>query len=177
MSQRDSRRRDTEKAMRAFARLMAGDDPAAVMREAEVARGHKLVPVGSVAWLPAQDWGARDVVSTHGSEVRLVAIGARQPRNGAFTQLLAGIAAAGLRPVVICPLFTMTAILIHWGWDCVAAGHSFETREEQWRPPPGWQARTRAAAPEGPVVAAGGETRAGGPVCRPGGEIAGDGDG
>jgi len=139
---------DIEKAMGIFLRLMAGDDPAQMMREAEVHKGFTIVPVGSVPWLPAKDWGRRDVVSTDGIEVRLVAITAKRPRQGAFRRLLAGIEAAGLRPVIVCPLPVMETIMIRWGWRCRQIGIEFDEREDQWRPPRR-EARTEAAASAG----------------------------
>lgn len=139
--------RDVERVMRVFARLLAGDDPAAMMREAEVKKGHKLVPVGSVKWLPKKEWRRDAVVSRAGREVRLVAIMAREPGAGAFRRLLDGIAAAGLKPVVVCPMPTMTSILIRWGWRCREVGDSFDTREDQWRPPLRHTAARRAAFP------------------------------
>jgi hypothetical protein len=140
---------DLEKAMQVFLRMMAGDDPAAMLREAEVHKGYRLVPVGSVDWLPAEDWGKHDVVSTDGHEVRLVAISANRRHTGAFKRLLAGIEAAGMRPVVVCPLFEMKLILRGWGWRCREIGVEFDEREDQWRPPRHRQARREAAASAG----------------------------
>jgi len=160
---------DLEKAMQVFLRMMAGDDPAAMMCEAEVAKGYTLIPVGSVPWLPACDWGERDVVSTDGHEVRLVAIGAKRKRNGAFTDLVSAILAEGKLPVVICPLDDMRSILRRWGWTSRLIGVEFDEREDQWRPRPGWEPRTEAFASAGTGTPTTGSTAAGGPTSRQGG--------
>jgi hypothetical protein len=159
-------RDDIDKAVEAFLRLVSGDDPAAMLREAEVHKGYTLVPVGSVDWLPAEDWTATDVVSTDGHEVRLVAIKAKQPRNGAFTRLVAGIMAAKLTPVVICPMSGMEMIMRYWGWRHREIGVDFDTHEDQWRPPRHWQARTEAAASAGTGTPPMASASAGGPDRR-----------
>lgn len=106
-----------------------------VLRDHEIEQGYWPVPVGSVPWLPAEDWNEHDVVAMHGDEVRIVAIAARKPYSGAFKRLLAGIAAAGLKPVVVMPLEEMTEILTKWGWRGRHVGHDYATFETQWRPP------------------------------------------
>jgi hypothetical protein len=156
-------RNDLEKAMDIFLKILGGDDPAGMMREAEVHKGFTVVPVGSVPWLPASDWGPRDVVSTDGVEVRLVAIGAKRPRNGAFTLLLSGILSAGLRPVIICPMPVMRGIMRRWGWLYREIDGEFDEREEQWRPPRGWRPRGEAFASAGTGTPAEATAAAGGP--------------
>jgi hypothetical protein len=160
---------DIEKAVQAFLRLLSGDDPAAMLRETEVAKGYRLVPVGSVSWLPAEDWGKDDVVTTNGIEVRLVAIKAKQPRNGAFTRLLAALLAARLTPVVVCPMDDMEGVLRRWGWKHREIGVDFDTREDQWRPPVGWEPRTEARASDGTGPPPKASAAAGGPDSRQGG--------
>lgn len=114
---------------------VAGRVPAwKILADAETARGFTIVRVGSVPWLPAADWHANDCVSLAGKDVRIVAVAARRPRTGALGRLVAGITAAGLQPVVICPFPDTKAILTKWGWRGRHVGDSFETREEQWRP-------------------------------------------
>jgi hypothetical protein len=165
------RRSDAEQVMAAFNRLMAGDDPAAMMREAEVHKGYRLVPVGSVRWLSLEDWGANNVVSTDGHEVRLVAIGAKRPHTGAFKRLVAAIEAAGYRPVIVCPLFEMERIMRSWGWKRREVGVEFDEREEQWRPPSHWEARGGAAVSAGTGTPARASAPAGGPASRQGGSV------
>lgn len=116
-------------------RVLSSDVPAwKVLRDHEIELGHWPVPVGSVPWLPAKDWHEHDCVAMDGDEVRLVAIAARRPHTGALGRLLAGIAAAGLRPVVVNPMDEMEGILRAWGWRRVRVGHDYVTNEEQWRP-------------------------------------------
>lgn len=119
-------------ALSVILRMLAepGYDPVRAMLKEEIARGYVPVPVGSVDWLPTADWHPRDVVSSDGVEVRIVAIAARNPGTGAFRRLIAGIEAAGMRPVVVCPLTDMEEIMRHWGWATVRIGG-----EVQCRPP------------------------------------------
>lgn len=120
-----------------LAELLKGKPAWMAMRDAEIMKGHQWVPVGSVKWLPARDWHKNDCVSiTKDGEVRLVAIAAKRPRSGALRRLLAGIEAAGFRPVIVCPIGRqMPAILAKWGWVLTKVGATFYTREDQWRPP------------------------------------------
>lgn len=100
--------------------------PMAGMTASEVARGYVPVPVGSVPWLPLDDWHATDLVTLDGKEVRIVAIVANNPHTGAFKRLLAGIEAAGLSPVVIAALPELEAILRRWRWR--------KNARKEWRP-------------------------------------------
>jgi hypothetical protein len=114
--------------------VAAGKPMWAILRDEEVARGYVPVPVGSVPWLPADEWHEHDVVSLHGDAVRIVAIMARRPGCGAFTRLVTDILAAGLIPVVVCPLARMRTILTRWGWQHRETGSTFEDREDLWQP-------------------------------------------
>jgi hypothetical protein len=143
-----------------------GYDPVKEMLREEIALGYVPVPVGSVDWLPLSDWHPRDVVSSDGVEVRIVAIMAREPGTGAFRRLVAGIESAGLRPVIVCPLPGMTEIMGRWGWACVRIGD-----EVQCRPPIKNKARREALTSAGTEGPAGGSACAGGPSTRQSGEI------
>lgn len=106
------------------------------LRTQEVAKGHRIMPPGSVSWFPAADWHENDCISvTKDGEVRIVAVYAQRPGSGAFRRLIDGITLAGLVPVVVCPFPVMELILTNWGWRQSHVGDSFETREDQWRPP------------------------------------------
>lgn len=123
------------------------------LRAMEVMRGHRWVRVGSVPWLPSSDWHEHDCISLDGDEVRLVAIAARKPGTGAFRKLIWAIEAAGLKPVVICPVGRiMPAIMKRWGWVETRAGHNFETWEDQWRPPAPVEGQGEATAAAGSPV-------------------------
>lgn len=124
----------TDPIMRQFLLDIASGLPwEQIMRRNEVREGHKIVMPGDVAWLPKSDWPSHIVISMDGEEVRIVAIIATVRGAGAFKRLVRGIVEAGLKPVVIEPLFDMPSILRKWGW----AGKKVETRtgpEYQWRP-------------------------------------------
>lgn len=141
--------------------LTGGGSGAENLCRIETSRGHQIVPVGSVPWLPAEDWGPRDVVAVDGTEVRIVAITSNRPGTGALRRMLAGIEAAGLTPVIVCPFEQMTAILERWGWSKAEVGHDFDTRADEWRPPAGWQALGRARPAGRSRTAAKAATRAG----------------
>lgn len=106
---------------------------AEIMREDEVAAGRRIILPGDTSWLPASDWPHDVVVSQDGREVRIIAIYARQPGQGAFRRMVDGIIAAGLVPVVIAPSQEMRATLKRWHWRCRYAGAGVH-EEEQWRP-------------------------------------------
>lgn len=146
--------------------LTGGGDGAENLCQMERAKGHQIVVVGSVSWLPAKDWGPRDVVALDGDEVRIVAITANRRGTGAFRRLILGIEAAGLKPVVICPFETMRGILERWGWEQAEVGHDFDTRADEWRPPAGWSLSGRPWPVGRCRTAAKTETRAGEPASR-----------
>lgn len=93
---------------------------------AEAALDFDPVPVGSVPWLPLADWSRHAVVTRSRRRVRIVLISAREPGTGAFRRLISGIRAAGLKPVVVCPLGHMEAILKRWGWKRRRANGDWE---------------------------------------------------
>ncbi len=116
-----------------FTALDSGQRMEDIMRADERAKGYRVVLPGEVPWLPAEDWHQTIVVSIDGKRVRLVAILASRPGNGAFRRLVAAIQAAGLIPVVIEPTREMRETLTRWRWKRRYAGYGFET-EEHWRP-------------------------------------------
>lgn len=104
-----------------------------IMRENEREAGNEVIVPGSVDWLPAVDWDPTIVVSRRGRDVRLIAILAANPGNGAFRRLVAAIQEAGLVPVIIAPSLEMRETVRRWGWYRRYVGSGFE-QEEQWRP-------------------------------------------
>lgn len=117
--------------------------PVEAMLEDERAAGNAIIRPGTVDWFPTLDWPDDVVVSTRNELVRIVAIKARRPGNGAFSRMITGIAADGRTPLVVEPMFNMPGILSRWGWSRQVVGLGFE-KEEQWRPTRAWLA-TRAA--------------------------------
>jgi len=104
-----------------------------IMRDDERALGHTPVIPGDVPWLSPADWPHHVVVSLAGSKVRIIAIVANEPGNGAFRRLIDGIAAANLTPVVIAPSNEMRATLKRWGWRERSRGYGL-SHEERWSP-------------------------------------------
>lgn len=104
-----------------------------VMRADERAKGHRVVVPGGEPWLPAVDWDATSVVSVDGNVVRLVAILALNPGNGAFRRLIAAIQTAGLTPHISTPTREMRDTLRRWGWKGKHRGWGDDV-EEIWKP-------------------------------------------
>lgn len=113
--------------------LESGEGIHALMRADEAAAGRKVVVPGDVPWLPAEDWDPTIVVSIDGRRVRLVAILAKNPGNGAFRRLVAAIEAAGLEPTIVCPTNEMRATVKRWGWKRRDVGRDWN-HEELWYP-------------------------------------------
>jgi hypothetical protein len=111
--------------------------PSEAMKEDERAMGFTPVSPGEVPWLAVADWQPTGVISIKGKIVRIVAIKAIVPRTGAFSRLITGIAKAGLRPVVVEPMFDMPDILRRWGWSHRIIG-SGKDRQEVWQPSLTW---------------------------------------
>jgi hypothetical protein len=82
----------------------------------EIAAGYRIVRVGEAPWLPLEDWDTSSIVSQGRFRVRLVALRARNPGNGAFTRLVATIQAEGRLPVVVEPFNDLAMILKRWNW-------------------------------------------------------------
>lgn len=116
-----------------FAELNSGKKMHEIMRENERRDGARVVVPGEVQWLSAADWHPTVVVSVAGRSVRLVAILANSPGNGAFRRTVAAIMAAGLVPTVIEPTHAMRATMKRWKWKCRHVGYGMNS-EEQWRP-------------------------------------------
>lgn len=104
-----------------------------IMRADEQARGNTVVVPGEVDWLPVEDWHETVVVSQADREVRLIAILAKRPGEGAFRRLVDAIRRAGLTPVVVAPSLEMRATLRRWGWRQRNVGGGWD-QEEQWLP-------------------------------------------
>jgi hypothetical protein len=102
----------------------------------EIKAGRAVVQPGC-EWpfvIPAEDWTYPVVISHDGREVRIIAIHAAAPGNGAFRRLIDNIAAAGLSPVVVEPVgVVMPAIMKRWGWRGRVVGKGFN-RFWEWRP-------------------------------------------
>lgn len=125
---------------------------AGVMIDQEIAAGRQPIQPGATEPFdfPAADWTFPQVVSLDGREVRLVAILANAPGNGAFRRLIANIRAAGLAPVVIAPVgVVMPAIMERWGWRQTIIGSGWEVFDE-WRPDDGRAFRGQQTTPDGP---------------------------
>ncbi len=112
-----------------------GRNMADIMREDERARGHTIIVPQPTGWFPSADWPDDVVASLDGRTVRLVAIYARTPGQGAFHRLISAIQASGRTPCILGPLSPdMQAIMKKWKWKRRDVGHDFETREERWEP-------------------------------------------
>jgi len=103
---------------RQFGALFGDAKPLDTIRTLQIGKGYMPIAVGSVSWLPAEDWSPDTVVTQAmlARRVRLVLLVARQPRTGALKRLVAAIAFAGLEPAVIAPSGDLEAILGRWGW-------------------------------------------------------------
>lgn len=106
-----------------------------IMRRDEIERGRLVIRPGDAPWFSASEWEPTCVASMQGDDVRLIAILARRPGEGAFRRLIASIVAAGKRPVVVAPSVEMRATLKRWGWRGRTVGRDIET-EERWTPRP-----------------------------------------
>lgn len=104
-----------------------------IMRDDERARGNEIIIPGEVDWLTADDWDPTVVVSRRKSEIRLIAILAKNQGRGAFRRLVVGIRSAGLTPVIIAPSIEMAATMRRWQWHRRYVGSGAE-QEEQWLP-------------------------------------------
>jgi len=130
----------TQQMMNAlFATLNDGRPMHEIMRANEREAGFIVVLPGDVPWLSVADWHPTITVSRNGNDVRLVAILANNPGNGALRRTVQGIINAGLVPVVIEPTHEMRATMQRWKWKRRIVGHGFFDREEQWRPRKNWK--------------------------------------
>lgn len=114
---------------RLFAQLDRGASVADIMREDERMAGYKVIRPGDIPWLSLEDWDPSIVVSLDGNRVRLVAILARNPGNGALRSLIAAIEAQGLVPQIIAPTHEMRVTVKRWGWRMRMKGSGFEAQE------------------------------------------------
>lgn len=123
------------------------------MIEDQLALGRVVVQPGAKTPFdfPADDWVYPTVVSHDRREVFIVAILAKEPGSGAFRRLINNITAAGLTPVVVCPVgVIMPAILKRWRYRCAVRGRGFE-RVDEWRPP----AKSKPADAPSPLTSTG----------------------
>lgn len=104
-----------------------------IMRANEREAGYAVVLPGEVSWLSIDDWDPTVTVSVNDKEVRLVAILAKRPGNGAFRRAVKAILDAGLTPCVIEPTREMRATMRRWNWYPRRVGSGMDS-EEQWRP-------------------------------------------
>ncbi|WP_263353340.1 hypothetical protein [Acidicapsa acidisoli] len=119
----------------------------ACLCEGEARKGYVAVTPGSVPWLPSGDWPDDIVITQKGREVRIVAIYAKEPCNGAFSRMINGILKAGLRPVVVEPMGGMNDIMRAWNWRCREVGSTFDDHERHWFPQRKWiEHRTKGPA-------------------------------
>lgn len=104
-----------------------------MMLAGEAQEGREPIwPNNAPHWLDPSDWHGWPVLAIANGELHIVAIWSA--RKGALTRLLEGARAAGLSPVVVCPVGReMPAILKHWGWQRKDIGEGWTHREE-WRP-------------------------------------------
>jgi hypothetical protein len=116
-----------------FSILDSGRPIHEVMRDDERQAGRRVVVPGDEPWLSASDWNPTVVVSIDGDRVRLVAILAASPGNGALRRTIAGIAEAGLTPVIVEPTREMRETCRRWGWAQEHIGVGFMS-EEHWSP-------------------------------------------
>jgi hypothetical protein len=99
--------------------------------------GFTVVRPGDVPWLPASDWLPLTIASTNGKRVRLVALAAVRPGQGALLRLVITIMAAGLEPVIVEPSGRMVETLRRWGWRPRRIGKGFAAQHV-------WHPRSRA---------------------------------
>lgn len=113
--------------------LNSGKSMDQILTDHETERGFFVIRPGEVDWLPLADWMSLTIVSLGGGVVRLVAIWAREPDNGAFRRLCMALKAKGLTPHVVAPMPEMQAKLKRWGWRRHVKGSMLD-REEWWTP-------------------------------------------
>ena len=80
---------------------MSRDELGDRLRVGEVKMGFSIIT--QARWLDPDDWDQWTIVSQDAKRIRLVALSARHPGNGAFTRLIDKIMREGLVPVVVEP--------------------------------------------------------------------------
>lgn len=107
------------------------------IKRGEISKGYEIVNPGQYRWFNC--WEFYDaILSKDGRAIRIVAVIAKNPGTGAFSRLVSGICAEGLKPVVVTPLPEMEAILRGWRWRGVVTPGSYSDREAQWWPSDKW---------------------------------------
>ena len=115
--------------------LSSGKSMEQILIDHETGRGNMVIRPGEVDWLPLPDWDPMTIVSYSGTVVRLIAIRARKPGNGAFRRLCEALASKGYTPHVVAPLREMQEKLKKWDWKRRIKGDSQTVeREEYWSP-------------------------------------------
>lgn len=97
---------DTELYVRAMLNL----SPAEIgqrMIDAELAQGYALVK--EAMWWDRSEWTKRTIITRDDKWVRLVALEAKSPGNGALLRLVKAIESFGYVPVIVEPNAAMTA--------------------------------------------------------------------
>lgn len=103
----------------------------------EIDNGHKIISRDEYPWFSSDDW-EEGVVSIDGKRVRIVAVMAKNPFNGAFSRMITGICKDGFIPVVVAPFDMMIFIMKKWGWHKRLIGHDYYTRQDQYFPTRKW---------------------------------------
>ena len=107
--------------------MMSGGTPA-LLRSEEAAGGRMVIRPGEVPWLPLEEWSGDTVVSIEDDRVRLVLLVAVRPGHGAFSRLIARLARARLKPVVVEPSSAFAATLERRRWRSRSIGHGAKTQ-------------------------------------------------
>ena len=87
---------------------MSREELGDLMRQDEVLQGFQII--SQAKWLDWNDWDRHTIISMDHNRVRLVALQAKVPGQGAFTRLIDALDKAGLVPVLVEPNQT----LIDW---------------------------------------------------------------
>lgn len=103
----------------------------------EVQAGYRIVRVGEAPWLPVEDWDEDSIVSTNDFRVRLVAIVAKHPGEGALRRLIKAIQREGMVPVVVEPFHDLAQILRRWKWKSRVVGRG-NAMHRIWHPRTPW---------------------------------------
>lgn len=128
-----------QSALRDYISKIIEVGPFAVMIQNERDAGNTILVPGISPLLPLGDWPPDIVVSQSGNNVRIVAIKALKPGDGAFGRLVTAIAKANLTPVIVEPMLDMPRIMERWGWRVHIQGEGFE-KQRLWTPTPEWLA-------------------------------------
>lgn len=129
----------TKDLMKALESFSKGEDPRQVLIDAELCNGYSAIPVGSVPWLPEDEWDPfSTIVTFRDNIVRLVTLQARLSGDGAFKRLISYLILTRRIPVVYMPTKLMAEALERWGWKkkVLGVGTAFAV---QYSPPKNWK--------------------------------------